>query len=134
MAPADSSLRLKVLLIEDSTLLQEALGGLLRELDRVEVVAGAADEHTALELLQRHRPHLAIVDLQLRAGSGLGVLRALAGDPERFGRPRAVVFSHHGRGAVRELCLSLGVERVFDKATQANDLLAYVRETMPQAG
>lgn len=131
MAPADSTPLLKVVLIEDSTLLQQALGGMLRELERVEVVGGAAEEHTALELLQRHRPDLAIVDLQLRVGSGLGVLRALSSDPERFGRPRAVVFSHHGQGAVRELCFTLGVERVFDKATQTDDLLAFVREAMP---
>lgn len=134
MGTAEAKLPLKVLLIEDSMLLQQALGGLLRELERVEVVGGAADEDSALELLQRHRPHLAIVDLQLRVGSGLGVLRALSSDPERFGCPRTVVYSHHGQGAVRELCFSLGVERVFDKATQTNDLLAYVREAMPRAG
>lgn len=119
---------LKVVLIEDSHLLQEALGALLGDLERVEVVGGAADEPGALELLQRLRPDLAIVDLQLRAGSGLGVLRALSSEPDRFGRPRTVVFSHHGRLAVRELCFTLGVERFFDKATQTNDLLAYVRQ------
>lgn len=131
MVPRDSGSLLKVALIDDSMLMQQALGGLLRELGRVEVVGGAADELAALELLQRLRPHLAIVDLQLRAGSGLGVLRALSGDPERFGSPRAVVFSHLGRGTVRELCYALGVERVFDKATQTDELLAYVRETLP---
>lgn len=131
MPPDDSTSPLKVALIEDSTLLQQALGGLLRELERVEFVGGAADEHAAIELLQVQRPHLAIVDLQLRAGSGLGVLRALADEPERFGCPRAVVFSHHGQAAVRELCFSLGVERFFDKATETNALLAYVREVMP---
>lgn len=128
MVMDDAKLPLKVVLIEDSQLLQEALGALLGEMDYVEVVGGAADEPTALELLQRHQPDLAIVDLQLRAGSGFGVLQALFSQPDRFGRPRTVVFSHHGHGTVRERCFSLGVERVFDKATQTNDLLAYVRE------
>ncbi|MFT3964157.1 response regulator transcription factor [Propionivibrio sp.] len=128
MTSAATNPPLKVVLIEDSHLLQEALGALLGDLERVEVVGGAADEPGALELLQRLRPDLAIVDLQLRAGSGLGVLRALSSEPDRFGRPRTVVFSHHDHLAVRELCFMLGVERFFDKATQTNDLLAYVRQ------
>lgn len=130
MITVEAKLPLKVVLIEDSQLLQQALGALLSEMERVEVVGGAADESAALELLQRQQPDLAIVDLQLRGGSGLGVLQALCSQPDRFGHPRTVVFSHHSHHAVREQCFSLGVERFFDKATQTNDLLAYVREAM----
>ena len=128
MTSSGTNSPLKVVLIEDSHLLQEALGALLGALERVEVVGGAADEPGALDLLERVQPDLAIVDLQLRAGSGLGVLRALSSQPDRFGRPRTVVFSHYGHLAVRELCSACGVERFFDKATQMNDLIAYVRQ------
>lgn len=118
---------LKVVLIEDSQLVRETIGSVLDELAGVQVVGGAADEAGALELLQRQRPDLAIVDLELRAGSGLGVLRALARHPDRFGCPRAVVFSNHDQAALRAYCLALGVEHFFDKASQIDDLLAYVR-------
>lgn len=122
---------LKVVLIEDSVLLRQTLGAILDELAGVEVVGGAADECSAIELLQRHRPDLAIVDLQLQAGSGLGVLQALSRNPDRFGNPRAVVFSNHRQAVIRERCLALGVEGFFDKATQLDDLLAYVRQALP---
>jgi DNA-binding NarL/FixJ family response regulator len=118
---------LKVVLIEDSPVVRETIGAVLDELGGVKVVGGAADEAAALELLQSQRPDLAIVDLELRDGSGLGVLRALARQPDRFGRPRAVVFSNHGQAALRAYCLALGVEDFFDKANQIDDLLAYVR-------
>lgn len=127
--PTTSSL--KVVLIEDSPDLREALGTVLRAMSGVEVVGGAADERAALDLLQSARPDLAIVDLKLKAGSGIGVLRALASHPERFGRTRAVVFSNHGQPPVRERCLALGVEHFFDKATQLQELLAFVRQAMP---
>lgn len=122
---------LKVVLIEDSLLLRQTMGEVLGEMAGLEVVGGAADEAAAIELLLHQRPDLAIVDLELRSGSGLGVLRALAREPERFGRPRAVVFSHHDHALLRERCLALGVERFFDKATQMAELLAYVRQAVP---
>ncbi len=131
MASIDPEPRLKVVVIEDSWLLQETIGAMLGELDRVEVVGGAADEHSAIELLQSQRPDLAIVDLQLQTGSGFGVLQAISRNPEHFGRPRAVVFSHHSQTEVRKQCFALGVERFFDKATQMSELIAYVRQAVP---
>lgn len=130
MLSTDTKPRLKVVVIEDSWLLQETIAAMLGELDRVEVVGGAADENSAIELLQSQRPALAIVDLQLQAGSGFGVLQAIFRNPERFGRPRAVVFSHHGRAEVRQRCFALGVEGFFDKATQMSELIRYVRQAV----
>lgn len=129
--PESTPSALKVVLIEDSPEVRRLLGAVLCELSGVEVVGGAADERSALELLQLQRPDLAIVDLKLKGGSGIGVLRALARNPDRFGRPRAVVFSNHGQPLLRERCLALGVEHFFDKSTQLQELLAYVRQAMP---
>ena len=131
MTRRDPNPPLKVVLIEDSLLLRQTMGAVLGELPGLEVVGGADDESSAIELLLRQQPDLAIVDLQLRSGSGLGVLRALASEPERFGRPRAVVFSNHSYAVLRERCFALGVERFFDKATQLGDLIAYVRQAVP---
>lgn len=123
--------QLTVILIEDSPLLRQTLGTRLDELAGVAVIGEAEDEHSALELLQRQQPGLAIIDLELKTGSGFGVLRAISLAPDRFGYPRAVVFSSHGHAVVRERCFALGVERFFDKATQFDDLLAYVRQASP---
>lgn len=131
MSDVDPNPQLKVVLIEDSVSLRQTLSSVLGELAGVAVVGGAADERAAIDLLQRQQPDLAIIDLQLRAGSGLGVLNALRQAPERFGRPRAVVFSSHGQPVIRERCFALGVERFFDKASEFDALLAYVQQAMP---
>lgn len=131
MLRVDTDPQLKVVLIEDSWLVRQSLGAILDEMAGVRVVGGAEDEHSALEVLQREQPDLVIVDLQLRSGSGIGVLQALLRQPDRFGHPRAVVFSSHGQRVIRERCLALGVEGFFEKATQQDDLLAYVRQAMP---
>jgi len=122
---------LKVAIIEDSPLALRTIGILLGELDRVEVVGDAADEQSAIELLQLQRPDLTILDLELKTGSGFGVLKAISRDPEHFGRPCTVVFSHHNRNEIRQRCLALGAERFFDKATQMSELIAFVRQSVP---
>ncbi|WP_407278461.1 response regulator transcription factor [Aromatoleum evansii] len=117
---------LKVLLIEDSPLLGSLLGAMLEELEGVAVVAVAGDEAEALQALQERRPDLAIVDLNLREGSGLGVLRALRAKPECYGRPATAVFTNHAHAHLRERCRALGVDRFFDKALEMDALLDYV--------
>ena len=122
---------LKVAVIEDSPLFLQTIGTLLGELALVEVIGDAADEQSAIELLRFRQPDLTILDLELKAGSGFGVLKAISRDPEHFGRPRTVVFSHHNRTEIRQRCLALGAERFFDKATQMSELIAFVRQSVP---
>ena len=116
----------RVVLIEDSPKLRAMLRDMLVELPGVEVVADADDERGAIAKLEQHRADLAIVDLELREGSGLGVLRTLQTEPQRFGAPRAVVLSNHGHKAVRARCEALGVERFFDKSFQMDELLDFI--------
>ena len=121
----------RVVLVEDSAMLRGMLCEMLAELDGVGVVAEAEDEQGALAALETQRPDLAIIDLELRQGSGLGVLRQLQAEPERFGRPRAVVFSNYGHAPVRARCEQLGVERFFDKSFQLDELIDFVQAAVP---
>ncbi|MHB1375427.1 MAG: response regulator [Thauera sp.] len=127
-APAPA---LRVVLVEDSPMLRGMLCEMLDELDGVGIVAEAEDEQGALVALEAQRPDLAIIDLELRTGSGLGVLRRLQAEPERFGRPRAVVFSNYGHAPVRARCEQLGVERFFDKSFQLDELIDFVQSAIP---
>ncbi|MDO9598657.1 MAG: response regulator [Azoarcus sp.] len=117
---------LRVFLIEDSAILRAMLRDMLGELEGVEVVGDADDESGALAGLERQCADLAIVDLELRAGSGLGVLSRLSAEPERYGRTRAVVLTNHGHRAIRARCAALGVERFFDKSFQMDELVDFI--------
>lgn len=118
--------RLRVVLIEDSPRLRELIADMLGELDGIRVVGEASEEAAALRLLAEHSADLVIVDLELLAGSGFGVLRALACEPGRYGRPRAVVFSHHDHPQLRERCRQLGAERFFNKADQLDEMIDFL--------
>jgi DNA-binding NarL/FixJ family response regulator len=116
----------EILIIEDSKLLREMLTDVLSSLDDVAVVAEAENEEKGLELAESHRPDLVIVDLELAAGSGIGVLAALHRDGEKYGNPKAVVFTNHGSGILRRRCENLGIDAFFDKSYQLDDLIDFI--------
>lgn len=117
---------LRVLLVEDSLLLQDVLGEMLTEIDNVEIAAQAQGETEALDQLASAPIDLAIVDLELNEGSGMGVLKVMRSAPELYGRPRAVVFSSYSQEAIRRHCAALGAEAFFDKADGMDALLDFV--------
>lgn len=118
---------LRIFLVEDSALLREVLGDLIGELAGVRLHGEAAGEEAALAQLAAQPADLVIVDLELRQGSGFGVLRELQADPARYGRPRALVFSTYAHPAVRQRCLALGAAAFFDKAEGVDALVDYLQ-------
>jgi DNA-binding NarL/FixJ family response regulator len=118
---------LQTYLVEDSPLIRDSLIATLQELAPVQVVGASDAEDDALRWLRGHAVDLVIVDLFLKGGSGLGVLRATAP-----GGPRLVVLSNYATAAMRARCLALGADRVFDKSTEIDGLIAYC-ERLAQA-
>ena len=127
MAATTSSSALRVVLVEDSPILRAMLRDMLNELEGVQIVGEADGEDEALAELECHRPDVVSVDLELRQGSGLGVLGRLQAEPERYGSPCAVVFSNYGHSTLRARCKALGVEHFFDKSFQMDELLEFIQ-------
>lgn len=119
---------LKVFLIEDSPLLQELLGDMLSELDGVEFCGHAEGETEALRRLADTPVDLVIIDIELKQGSGIGVLDALQTDSGLYGAPRKVVLTNYAHATMRQRCDRFGMDAFFDKSMQINQLIDYVNE------
>jgi len=115
---------LKTFLIEDSPVIRDSLIATLEELVPLHVVAVAEDEATATRWLgdADHAVDLVIVDIFLKSGSGLGVLRAAQALPQRR---RMVVLSNHATADMQRKCLALGADRFFDKSNEIDELIQY---------
>ena len=115
---------LNIYLVEDSPVIRESLVATLEELVPAQVVGAAEDEATAVRWLAdpSHPVDLVIVDVFLKGGSGLGVLRAVQGLPQRY---RLVVLSNYATPHMRRECLALGADRVFDKSNEIDALIEY---------
>ena len=116
--------QLKTYIVEDSAVIRQSLIAALEELLPVEVVGTAEDELTAVQWLTRpdNRVDLVIVDIFLKGGSGLGVLRAANRLPKRH---NLVVLSNYATQDIRRKCLELGADTVFDKSNDIDALIVY---------
>ena len=115
---------LKTYIVEDSPVIRESLIATLEELVPVKVVGTAEDEANAVAWLTRagNEAGLVIIDIFLKSGSGMGVLRTVQlMHKER----KVVVLSNYATPDVRRKCLELGADRVFDKSNEIDALIAY---------
>ena len=115
---------LKVFIVEDSPVIRENLVGALEELAPIQVVGTADDESSAVRWLSTRENlcDLVIVDIFLRGGSGLGVLRSAMSMHKRM---QLVVLSNYATPDMRRKCLDLGAARVFDKSNEIDALILY---------
>lgn len=118
---------LKVLVVEDSIDLQILLRAMLNEIPSVEVVASVDNEEAAVQALKACCADLAIVDLELAAGTGLGFLKILSEQLDTNQHVKVVIFSNYSNLIIRHRCLSLGAKAFFDKSFQIDELLEFVQ-------
>lgn len=111
-------------IVEDSPVIRQNLIATLEELLPVQVVGTAEDELGAVQWMRSPGAHcdLMVIDIFLKAGTGLEVLRqagALCPDARR------VVLTNYATPDMRRRCAQLGADRVFDKSAELEELLAY---------
>jgi two-component system, NarL family, response regulator DevR len=121
----------RVYLVEDSPILGKLLVGLLEAEKDVSVVGRADAAATATEEIVSLAPDVAIIDLHLRVGTGLDVLRAVA----RAGVSTiCIVLSNHASAPYRKAALDAGAHYFFDKSTEIPLMLAQVRAVAKRSG
>ena len=118
---------LKTFFVEDNATIRENLIETLLELADIEPVGFAETEAEGTAWLTdpAHSWDLAIVDLFLRQGSGLGVVAACQ---KRRPHQRVIVLSNYATLDVRQRCKELGVDAIFDKSNEIDALLDFCME------
>ena len=126
-------MELRTYIVEDNATIRDNLIGTLEELACIKALGWAETEHEARRWLAGHPQDwdLAIVDLFLKQGSGLGVLEAFQG---RRGTQRVVVLSNYATADMRQRCAQLGADAVFDKSNEIDALVEYcMQQCSPSA-
>jgi len=113
---------LTAFIVEDSPVIRENLVAALEEMAPIQVVGTAEDEASALRWLGENVCDLAIVDIFLKSGSGLGVLKTASLSERPI---KLVVLSNYATPDMRRKCLELGADRVFDKSNEIDALILY---------
>ena len=108
--------QLRVVLIEDAPSCCERLSEARRATGHIKVVGQADSERGAVAALANGEWDAVILDLQLKQGTGLGVLKALA--PVRPAGAKVIVLTNYAIPQYRDRSLALGADYFFDKSRE----------------
>lgn len=120
-------MRLKTYLVEDNPTIRENLIATLEELVDIDAI-GVSDTENEAKLWLQNNPRkwdLAILDLFLKQGSGLGVLAACR---DRQPSQKVVVLTNYATTDIRQRCSQLGVDAVFDKSNEIDALVEFCQQ------
>lgn len=124
---------LRCFIVEDSPIILRNLIDTLEQVLPLRVVGTAADEDGATAWIRNHPSgcDLMIIDVFLKAGIGLNVLVAARRHAPHTHR---VVLTNYATDAIRQRCQALDADRVFDKSSELEDLIAYCSDLASTMG
>lgn len=120
----DAAAPLRVVLIDDETVIRSALAMMLDLETDLEVVGQAGSVEEGDRLVRSLRPDVAVVDLQLPDGDGLDLCTRLA---EHAPDTRCLILTSHPRPGYLKRALAQGVQGFLAKTATGDQLAAGVR-------
>ena len=108
---------LQVMLVEDSHIISDLISENLSHIPNLKLLGIAETESEALAMLHAQPCDVLILDIQLRQGNGINLLRVLSSD-SAYARTVKIVLSNHVSGTYRRICEQYGVQFFFDKTSE----------------
>lgn len=113
-----------VYLVEDSASIRALVAEMLAQLPDVRVAGEAEDASHAIAGIRATRPDAVVLDLHLKDGSGIDVLRAIHAEAPQI---VFIVLTNHPTPQHRRVCMALGARHFLDKSnefTRVNEIIA----------
>lgn len=115
---------IRVLLVEDHTLVRAGIRELLRNLDGIEVVAEASNGREALDLIEKHMPNVVLMDIAMRGMNGLEVAERVI---KQYPRVHVVLLSQYTDEEYVRQSLQIGANGYIPKDAATSELEIAIR-------
>jgi DNA-binding NarL/FixJ family response regulator len=119
--------RARVLIVDDHPVVREGLALWIARQPDLEVCGEAADVATALQLVAATRPDVAVIDISLKAGNGLDLIKRLR---SRDDSVRMLVWSMYSESLYAERALRAGALGYVNKEHAADQILEAIRRVL----
>lgn len=117
----------RILLVEDHPLVRRAVSALLEQEGDLTICGEAAAASEALSLIKKQRPHLALIDITLKGGNGLELVKQIkSAHPE----VRMLVLSMHDEVIYAERVLRAGASGYVHKHESGATVLEAIRAVL----
>lgn len=116
--------RIKILVVDDHPVVRDGLSALLATEPDLEVCGEAEDLAGALSLLKTSRPDVAIVDVSLKSGNGIDLVKRIRAHDDTM---RVVVWSMYPEELYAERALRAGAQGYVHKGRSTREILTALR-------
>ncbi len=109
---------LRVVLVEDSSVVRERLTESLGMLASVQIVGSSDSEQNAIDALRQMECDAVVLDLQLKHGNGLNVLKSIRQAEADGHHTVVIVLTNYAFSLYRHRCIQAGADFFLDKARE----------------
>ncbi len=117
----------KVLIVDDHPAVREALIIRMASLPNLAVCGEAADMVNALKLVAEQKPDLAIIDITLKSGDGIDLIKRIRARDEKM---RILVWSMHSESLYAERSLRAGAQGYITKEQATGQIIEAIRQVL----
>ena len=118
-APLAKTQTTRVFVVEDSELIRERLLSMLGCMSGVEIVGSSETASDAIAGILAARPDVVVLDIKLKASSGIEVLQAIK---RRMAAVAVIMLTNYATEEYRKKCLQEGAEHFLDKTNEFEQL------------
>ena len=115
---------MKLLIVDDSNLLQDRLCHAIKEADETINFAQAYNFKEGMELFSTFEPDKVILDISLPDGSGIDLLRIFKTDKPTV---KVIIFTNYPTSEFKRSCIELGADHFLNKS-KLSIILWYIIE------
>ena len=110
---------MRLIIADDSAIIRSCLVDLLSDIEGIDIVGQAGDWLGAAKAIQRLKPDVAILDIQMPKGNGLVTLRTIKGNEYP---PKVIMFTNYPYPQYRKEYIEAGADYFFDKCSEYKEL------------
>ena len=104
---------MKLLIVDDSSLMRERIKNQVKDFDQVTIVGEADNGRTAMEMIRKLDPDLVILDLHMPEIGGMEVLKKIKDDKMKT---KVCILTNYAYPQYRTKCLALGADYFLSKS------------------
>lgn len=117
----------KILLVEDHPIVRHGFAELINQADDLEIIGETDNAHSALELIGKLNPDLAVIDISLISMNGLELMKNIKIQYPKF---KVLVLSMHDESLYAERALRAGAMGYIMKQEAPDKLLNAIRKVL----
>jgi DNA-binding NarL/FixJ family response regulator len=117
----------RILIVDDHPAIREALAVRIATEADLEVCGEASEIAEALQLAASSHPDVAIIDIGLKSGSGIELIKSLNAKYENL---RMIVWSMHGEDLYAERALRAGARGYINKEVATSKIIEAIRQVL----